>query len=67
VEKRNFQKRRSLYSKQAWCSGSAAGIRQEMKAMLDRQLLAGQSLTAREGQVLQLLFRRLTNKRLPTS
>jgi DNA-binding NarL/FixJ family response regulator len=36
----------------------------QMKAFLDRQLLAGQSLTAREGQVLQLLFRRLTNKEI---
>ncbi len=36
----------------------------QMKALLDRQLLAGQSLTAREGQVLQLLFRRLTNKEI---
>jgi DNA-binding CsgD family transcriptional regulator len=36
----------------------------EMKTVLDRQLLAGQSLTAREGQVLQLLFRHLTNKEI---
>src|SRR5712671_754769 len=36
----------------------------QMKALLDRQLLAGQSLTAREGQVLQLLFRHLTNKEI---
>jgi DNA-binding NarL/FixJ family response regulator len=36
----------------------------QAKALLDRQLLAGQSLTAREGQVLQLLFRRLTNKEI---
>jgi len=36
----------------------------QMKTMLDRQLLAGQSLTAREGQVLQLLFRHLTNKEI---
>jgi len=34
----------------------------QMKTVLDRQLLAGQSLTARESQVLTLLFRRLTNK-----
>src|SRR5882724_9083347 len=34
----------------------------QMKTLLDRQLLAGQSLTAREGQVLHLLFRHLTNK-----
>lgn len=37
---------------------------QQMKTLLDRQLLAGQSLTAREGQVLQLLFRHLTNKQI---
>jgi DNA-binding CsgD family transcriptional regulator len=36
----------------------------QMKAVLDKQLLAGQSLTARESQVLQLLFRRLTNKEI---
>src|SRR6266478_2842895 len=36
----------------------------QMKALVDRQLLAGQTLTAREGQVLQLLFRRLTNKEI---
>src|SRR5712664_3124158 len=39
----------------------------QMKTLLDRQLLAGQSLTAREGQVLQLLFRHLTNRTLRTS
>ena len=36
----------------------------QMKTLLDRQLLAGQTLTAREGQVLQLLFRHLTNKEI---
>jgi DNA-binding NarL/FixJ family response regulator len=36
----------------------------QMKALLDRQLFAGESLTAREGQVLQLLFRHLTNKEI---
>ena len=36
----------------------------QMKTLLDRQLLPGQSLTARESQVLQLLFRRLTNKEI---
>ena len=35
-----------------------------MKTVLDRQLLPGQSLTAREGQVLQLLFRSFTNKEI---
>ena len=34
----------------------------QTKTLLDRQLVAGQSLTAREGQVLHLLFRHLTNK-----
>jgi len=36
----------------------------QMKTMLDRQLLPDQSLTAREGQVLQLLFRHFTNKEI---
>lgn len=36
----------------------------QMKALLDRQLLPGQLLTGRESQVLQLLFRRLTNKEI---
>jgi DNA-binding NarL/FixJ family response regulator len=36
----------------------------QVKILLDRQLLAGQSLTARESQVLQLLFRRLTNRQI---
>jgi len=34
----------------------------QMKTLLDRQLPPGQSLTAREGQVLQLIFRQLSNK-----
>ena len=36
----------------------------QMKTLLDKQLMAGESLTAREGQVLQLLFRHLTNKEI---
>lgn len=36
----------------------------QMKSVLDRQLLPGQPLTGRESQVLQLLFRRLTNKEI---
>jgi DNA-binding NarL/FixJ family response regulator len=36
----------------------------QMKTLLDTQLVARQSLTAREGQVLQLLFRHLTNKEI---
>lgn len=34
------------------------------KALLDRQLTSGQFLTAREGQVLQLLMRRFANKEI---
>jgi DNA-binding NarL/FixJ family response regulator len=36
----------------------------QMKNLLARQLLPGRLLTGREGQVLQLLFRRLTNKEI---
>jgi DNA-binding NarL/FixJ family response regulator len=36
----------------------------QAKMLLDTQLLPGHSLTAREGQVLQLLMRRLTNKEI---
>jgi DNA-binding NarL/FixJ family response regulator len=36
----------------------------QMKILLDRQLLPGESLTMREGQVLQLLFRQFTNKEI---
>src|SRR5260370_34217235 len=46
-------------------SGVLLAFVKQMKTLLDRQLLAGQSLTAREGQVLQLLFRNLTNKEIP--
>ena len=36
----------------------------QMKTLLDMQLAAGESLTARESQVLQLLFRHLTNREI---
>ena len=36
----------------------------QMKTLLDKQLMAGESLTAREAQVLQLLFRQLRNKEI---
>jgi two-component system, NarL family, response regulator LiaR len=36
----------------------------QAKSLLDAQLLPGHSLTAREGQVLQFLMRRLTNKEI---
>jgi DNA-binding NarL/FixJ family response regulator len=37
------------------------------RTLLDAQLLSGYSLTRREGQVLQLLMRRLTNKEISCS
>jgi DNA-binding NarL/FixJ family response regulator len=37
---------------------------QSAKALLDAQLLSGHCLTAREGQVLQLIMRKLTNKEI---
>jgi len=36
----------------------------QMKTLLDKQLMAGESLTSREAQVLQLLFRHLRNKEI---
>lgn len=39
----------------------------QTKALQDIQLLPGHSLTAREGQILQLLMRRLTNKTISKS
>jgi DNA-binding NarL/FixJ family response regulator len=39
----------------------------QAKGLLDAQLLPGHSLTAREGQVLQLLMRRLTNKEISSA
>jgi NarL family two-component system response regulator LiaR len=39
----------------------------QAKMLLDAQLLPGHSLTAREGQVLQLLMRRLTNKEVSST
>jgi DNA-binding NarL/FixJ family response regulator len=39
----------------------------QAKMLLDVQLLPGHSLTAREGQVLQLLMRRLTNKEISSA
>jgi DNA-binding NarL/FixJ family response regulator len=54
---------RAVLRGQPWVSPEilVAFVRQA-KMLLDTQLLPGHSLTAREGQVLQLLMRRLTNK-----
>jgi DNA-binding NarL/FixJ family response regulator len=56
---------RALLCNRLWVpSAILLAFVKQMKALLDRQLLPEQSLTAREGQVLQLLFRRLTNKEI---
>jgi NarL family two-component system response regulator LiaR len=39
----------------------------QAKALLDAQLLHGHFLTAREGEILQLLMRRLTNKEISSA
>ena len=40
---------------------------QSAKALLDARLVSGHCLTAREGQVLQLVMRKLTNKEISTA
>jgi two-component system, NarL family, response regulator DevR len=55
----------TLLSNRLWVPGEVLlAFVKVMKSVLDRQLLPGQSLTAREGQVLQLLFRNFTNKEI---
>jgi DNA-binding NarL/FixJ family response regulator len=55
----------TLLSNRLWVPGEVLlAFVNLMKTVLDRQLLPGQSLTAREGQVLQLLFRSFTNKEI---
>lgn len=55
----------TLLSNRLWVPGEILlAFVKLMKAVLDRQLLRGQSLTVREGQVLQLLFRSFTNKEI---
>ena len=44
-----------------------AAYAEQMRALLDTQLLPGHSLTAREAQVLQLLMRRLANKEISSA
>ena len=56
---------RSILNGQVWVPREIlATYVAQMRALLDAQLLPGQSLTAREGQVLQLLMRRLANKEI---
>jgi DNA-binding NarL/FixJ family response regulator len=56
---------RSILNGQVWVPREIlATYVAQMRALLDTQLLPGHSLTAREGQVLQLLMRRLANKEI---
>ena len=55
----------ALLSNRVWVPPEVlSAFVKQMKTLLNRQFLRGQSLTARESQVLQLLFRRLTNKEI---
>jgi NarL family two-component system response regulator LiaR len=54
---------RSIQNGQHWVPGEVLlAFVKQTKALQDIQLLPGHSLTAREGQILQLLVRHLTNK-----
>jgi DNA-binding NarL/FixJ family response regulator len=55
----------SLVSGQTWAPPEVMlAFVERAKWLLDAQLLPGHSLTAREGQTLQLLMRKLTNKEI---
>lgn len=59
---------RSILDGQVWLPRAVmAGYLGHMRALLDTQLLPGHSLTAREGQVLLLLMRRLANKEISSA
>jgi DNA-binding NarL/FixJ family response regulator len=59
---------RSIQNGQHWVPDEVLlAFVKQTKALQDIQLLPGHSLTAREGQILQLLVRRLTNKAISKS
>jgi DNA-binding NarL/FixJ family response regulator len=59
---------RSILKGQVWVPRAVlAAYISQMRLLLDTQLLPGHSLTAREGQVLQLLMRRLANKEISSA
>lgn len=59
---------RSILKGQIWVPRAVtAAYVTQMRALLDTQLVPGHSLTAREGQVLQLLMRRLANKEISSA
>jgi DNA-binding NarL/FixJ family response regulator len=56
---------RSIQNGLHWVPGEVLlAFVKQTKALQDTQLLPGHSLTAREGQILQLLMRHLTNKEI---
>jgi DNA-binding NarL/FixJ family response regulator len=56
---------RSILNGQHWVPSEVlSAFVMHARALQDTQLLHGHSLTAREGQILQLLMRRLTNKEI---
>jgi two-component system, NarL family, response regulator LiaR len=56
---------RSILNGQLWVPSEVLlAFVKQAKILLDAQLLPGHSLTAREGQILQLLMRRLANKEI---
>lgn len=56
---------RSLLNGDVWVPSEVLlDFVRKVKLILENQLVNGQSLTAREAQVLQLLFRRLSNKEI---
>jgi DNA-binding NarL/FixJ family response regulator len=58
----------SILTGQLWVHPEVLlSVVKQAKALLDSQLLHGHFLTAREGQVLQLLMRRLTNKEISSA
>jgi DNA-binding NarL/FixJ family response regulator len=58
----------SILNGQLWVSPEVLlAFVKQAKVLLDSQLLHGHFLTAREGQILQLLMRRLTNKEISSA
>jgi two-component system response regulator DevR len=59
---------RSILKGQLWVPPEVLlAFVKQAKALLDAQLLHGHFLTAREGEILQLLMRRLTNKEISSA
>jgi len=59
---------RSLLNGRVWVPRTVmAAYVEQIRALLDAQLLPGHTLTARETQVLQLLMRRLANKEISSA